>query len=655
MLGPDEFAELRSNRNLFKLDPQQQRDLRTKTVGIVGLSVGRASAATMALEGLAGCYRLADFDTLELSNLNRLRCSVADLGINKAVLAARELYELDPYLDVEVYEDGITEGNIEDFLGGLDLLVEECDELSMKVLLRERCRDLRIPVIMETSDRGMVDVERFDLEPTRPLLHGLMDDVAAASLKGLSDKEKVPFALRVLGATDMSVDLAASLVEVGESITGWPQLASAVAVGGGIVGDFGRRILLDQHRASGRFYVDLDALLHPDRAVAIEVPESPTSDEPAATEALSPLRKRAAPTQPVTESEVRQLVEYGIRAPSGGNNQGWSFRFDGSALECAIDPSRVQDFLEFNRTGSTLSLGAAVENIVLAAGMMSVEANVDFQPDGADSDVVCRIHLSNATDVEADPLSRWIDERCTSRARGNGRRLEPDHAAAIEAAVPARQARLQLLRTDEELEAVGAIMGTNDRVAMQHEAVHKELMGDVRWTQRELDTRRDGLDLSTFDMKPFERAAMRVLTRWPVMEKLRAGNRGMTLETATRRSVAASAAVGLLSVKGSDAKAYFEGGRAAQRMWLEVTRLGIAMQPMTVFPALLARLRRGGGAGFAQWHKARLTELGARFDRLYPRPSDSADIMLFRLAYAPLEQTRSVRRRIDDVFRYEPQ
>ena len=53
-LGRDEYAELRSNRNLYKLGPREQQHLRTKTVGVVGLSVGRSSAATMALEGVAG-------------------------------------------------------------------------------------------------------------------------------------------------------------------------------------------------------------------------------------------------------------------------------------------------------------------------------------------------------------------------------------------------------------------------------------------------------------------------------------------------------------------------------------------------------------------------------------------------------------------------
>ena len=30
---------------------------------------------------------------------------------------------------------------------------------------------------MATSDRGLVDVERFDLEPHRPILHGLLGDL----------------------------------------------------------------------------------------------------------------------------------------------------------------------------------------------------------------------------------------------------------------------------------------------------------------------------------------------------------------------------------------------------------------------------------------------------------------------------------------------
>ena len=72
------------------------------------------------------------------------------------------MFEVNPYLDVEVFENGVTSENVDAFLGKrgrLSLLIEECDEPYIKLLLRERARDLGIPVLMETSDRGMLDIE----------------------------------------------------------------------------------------------------------------------------------------------------------------------------------------------------------------------------------------------------------------------------------------------------------------------------------------------------------------------------------------------------------------------------------------------------------------------------------------------------------------
>ena len=47
----------------------------------------------LAQEGLCGQLRLADFDHLELTNMNRLSASVLDLGEPKTHLAARRIAE----------------------------------------------------------------------------------------------------------------------------------------------------------------------------------------------------------------------------------------------------------------------------------------------------------------------------------------------------------------------------------------------------------------------------------------------------------------------------------------------------------------------------------------------------------------------------------
>src|SRR3954470_24461107 len=118
--------------------------LAVRAVGIVGLSVGQSVAVTMAMERSCGELRLADFDRLELTNLNRLRAGVHELGLPKVILAARQIAEIDPFLPVRCFPEGITAHNLDRSLledGPLSLLVEECDSMDIKVLCRERARE----------------------------------------------------------------------------------------------------------------------------------------------------------------------------------------------------------------------------------------------------------------------------------------------------------------------------------------------------------------------------------------------------------------------------------------------------------------------------------------------------------------------------------
>lgn len=266
VLDEDEFIEVRTNRNREKITWEEQETLKTKKIGIVGLSVGQSIALTLAMERTCGELRLADFDIVELSNINRLRTGIHNLGVQKTVIAAREIAEIDPFLNVKIYNEGLTNENMESFFtedGNLDLFVEVCDSLDVKVSSRFKARDLKIPVVMDTNDRGMLDIERFDLEPARSLFHGLIEEF-------LVDKSLVPLnpsnghlLLKALVSFDsLSERMKLSMNQINKTITSWPQLASSVVLGGSITTDISRRILLGQHNKSGRYYIDLDQLIN---------------------------------------------------------------------------------------------------------------------------------------------------------------------------------------------------------------------------------------------------------------------------------------------------------------------------------------------------------------------------------------------------------
>ncbi len=273
LLDEEDFIKVRTNRNLYKITPQEQETLRTKRIGLIGLSVGQSIALTIATERICGELLLADFDSIELGNMNRLSYSnVYNLGLPKVIATAQKIAELDPYIKVTCFTEGINVNNIDNFLGSnnskLDILVEECDNITIKILSRIKAKEKQIPVVMDTNDRGMLDIERFDIEPHRSILHGRLPELdgmdasaVVQKLTTLTPEEKIKYVVQVIGMENVSEEMKHSLSEINKSITGWPQLSSAVTLGGAMVTDTCRRIALEKLTTSGRFFIHFTDLI----------------------------------------------------------------------------------------------------------------------------------------------------------------------------------------------------------------------------------------------------------------------------------------------------------------------------------------------------------------------------------------------------------
>lgn len=259
----EDFIAVRTNRNQLKITVEEQNILKAKTVGIIGLSVGQSIALTMAMERICGTIKLADFDEAELSNLNRIRTGIHNLSINKTIIAAREIAEIDPFINVVIYSQGLNENNMKDFMldGKLDILVEVCDGLDIKIKSRIQAKQYGIPVLMETNDKCLFDIERFDLDAEYPIFHGLINQQDIDSLANLTAESRLSLIKKIVNADNLSSRMKDSFVEIGKSIRSWPQLASSVVLGGAVTTDVARKILLGEEVMSGRCYFDIDAVL----------------------------------------------------------------------------------------------------------------------------------------------------------------------------------------------------------------------------------------------------------------------------------------------------------------------------------------------------------------------------------------------------------
>lgn len=135
------------SRHLGVFTPEEQNKLRKSRVAITGLGgVGGVHMITLARMGV-GAFNIVDFDRFELSNFNRqYGATIPALGRFKTEVMAELAKNINPELDIRIFNEPISEKNIEAFLKDVDVLV---DALDFYVI------DARRIVFQEARKRGI--------------------------------------------------------------------------------------------------------------------------------------------------------------------------------------------------------------------------------------------------------------------------------------------------------------------------------------------------------------------------------------------------------------------------------------------------------------------------------------------------------------------
>lgn len=626
ILGPRAFARVRADRNRNLITSQEQEVLGSLRVGVVGLSVGHAVAHTLAMQGLCGELRLADFDDLELSNLNRVPATVFDIGVNKAVTAARRIAEVDPYLAVRVVDSGLTDQTVDAFLDGLDIVVEECDSLDVKALVREAARSRRQPVLMATSDRGLIDVERFDLEPERPIFHGLLGEVDAASLAGLDSREKIPHVLRIIDGGNLSARGAASLVEVGQTLSTWPQLVGDVLVGAAAVAEAVRRIGLGEPLSSGRARLDTATTL---AGLTDPMRRSPQPGwDPVTVE------------DPVTVRDAAHAVALAAnRAPSGGNVQPWHIESRRDAVTIRVAPE-FQSTIDVGFRGSAVAVGAATFNARVAAAAHQLSGEVTFVESVDRSPLTAVVTLTEGRDENLASLYPALATRETNRRHGTASVLPQTTVDALVAAGRREGARVQLLANREVIDGLGTLLAETDRIRYLTPHLHADMASELRWPGDDLPD--SGIDVRSLELGAAELVTLDILRRPEVMSLLAAWNAGAVLGADTRARIVNSGALALVLTDDISLTGYARAGSAAEAVWIAAQQHGLSVQPIS--PVFLYAHTADELHELSPQFADRLADLQRRFRQLTAVGPAEATALILRLTSAPPPSVRSRRR-----------
>lgn len=340
---------------------------------------------------------------------------------------------------------------------------------------------------------------------------------------------------------------------------------------------------------------------------------------------------------------LERMAQAGALAPSGDNLQPWSFRADGDALLVKHDSQRDLSLFNVQHLASFIALGAALENIVIAASSEGYDTEVEYFLDEKNADLIARIGFEPG--AAKDPLADYLEKRCTNRKPYAARPIDAEIVGRLTATTK-RFPKVDLLWVQDKsrLERLGRIVARADRLIFENPRIHGHLFSTIRWTREEVERTRDGLPVESLELGRVGSLGLRSLKRWYTVEFL---NRFGFSKAAARHSLVLMqrcSAAGLIMAPDTSRSSFLDCGRAFQRIWLQATKENLSVQPMTAIIFFQLRSRLGEYDGLLHNQITSVNEFRRDLDSFFTLSKDGVPAMLFRVGLGTLPSARTIRR-----------
>jgi molybdopterin/thiamine biosynthesis adenylyltransferase len=137
-------------RNIGWTTAWEQQILRSKRIAIAGMGgVGGIHLLTLIRLGIQN-FHIADLDNFELGNFNRqVGAATNTLGKSKVDTLKMMAKDINPDTNITCFPDGVSEKNLDNFLQDVDLYIDGLDffVLEIRQKIFQRCHELKIPIV----------------------------------------------------------------------------------------------------------------------------------------------------------------------------------------------------------------------------------------------------------------------------------------------------------------------------------------------------------------------------------------------------------------------------------------------------------------------------------------------------------------------------
>ena len=264
--------------------------------------------------------------------------------------------------------------------------------------------------------------------------------------------------------------------------------------------------------------------------------------------------------------QFNEMIHYATLAPSGHNTQPWRFSVENDSILIYPDYSRRLPVVDPDDHALFISLGCALENLIIAANHMGYSARAEYSLGGERQDSI-RVAFDKKR-VEFDPgLFDAIPKRQATRSRYDGRPIPEEDMEALRQAGKQEDVSFVIFTGEKDIDPLIEFVKEGNRRQFRSKSFINELIKWIRFNKRDALRSRDGLNSASMGMPYIPSWLGRFILKTfatpegeaKKCEKLIRGSSGLVLFVA----------------ETDDKKAWINVGRSFERVMLKAATLNI--------------------------------------------------------------------------------
>lgn len=278
----------------------------------------------------------------------------------------------------------------------------------------------------------------------------------------------------------------------------------------------------------------------------------------------------------LTDHLYNSFIKAASLAPSADNMQPWEFYRKDNSIQVYYAKKRALPTDAWDMFG-WMSVGAAIQNIVIAAKAHGLSTFVDYNNSGMSNLFAANLMFADCTPDST--LAECIQNRITNRHPFKTSKLCNKTIKELNKAVGEFDVHIHWTIEESDFLQISKLDAKTSYIRLDHKPLHDELFSILRFTRKEMNQQRYGLTFESLEVPPIAAIFARYLQYWLINEFV--SKLGLGKWVAKRLSVklCKTGALCLLSVSKPEKVHYIQAGRALENLWLTATKVGLSIQP----------------------------------------------------------------------------